>query len=113
MLARYGSLTVIGISLVMTSALAGVESLPRSTPDAVGLSSAKLSQATDLLRRAAAEQKIAGAVAGVARRGKLVYLEAVGFRDLAARAPMAETSMCRIYSMTKPITATAVMMLYE
>ena len=107
------SLPVSGLLFAMAIAVAGLESLPRSTPDAVGLSSAKLSEATDLLKRFVAEQKIAGAVAGVARKGKLAYLEAVGLQDLAARTPMTETSMFRIYSMTKPITAVAAMMLHE
>jgi CubicO group peptidase (beta-lactamase class C family) len=101
--------------LIIAGAFSSVrlESLPRSAPEAVGLSAAKLAEATDLLKRFVAEQKIAGAVAGVARKGKLAYLEAVGQRDVAASAPMADTSMFRIYSMTKPITAVAVMMLHE
>ena len=60
-----------------------------------------------------AEQTIAGAVAAVARNGKLAYLEAVGVQDLATRAPMTERTLFRIYSMTKPVTAVAVMMLHE
>jgi CubicO group peptidase (beta-lactamase class C family) len=59
------------------------------------------------------EQKIAGAVAGVARHGKLAYLQAVGSQDLATRAPMTDRSLFRIYSMTKSVTAVAVMMLFE
>ena len=82
-------------------------------PDGVGLSPAKLSEATELLKRFVVEKKIAGAVAGVARKGKLAYLEAVGLQDLEARTPMTDASMFRIYSMTKPITAVAVMMLHE
>jgi CubicO group peptidase (beta-lactamase class C family) len=116
MMAHRVGLAFVGLCIAlwaMTSAIGGVETLPRSTPDAVGLSPAKLSEATDLLRRFVAERKIAGAVAGVARRGKLAYLEAVGVQDLSTRAPMTDKSMFRIYSMTKPITAVAVMMLYE
>src|SRR4051812_836004 len=112
MLTRQPILIVTALfSAVMTGAVAGVDSLPRSNADAVGLSSAKLSEATGLLKEFVAEQKIAGAVAGVARKGKLAYLEAVGFQDVDARTPMTDGSMFRIYSMTKPITAVAVMML--
>ncbi len=57
--------------------------------------------------------KIAGAVAAVARHGKVAYLEAVGVQDLQTRAPMTERSLFRIYSMTKSVTAVAVMMLHE
>jgi CubicO group peptidase (beta-lactamase class C family) len=98
---------------IIVAPLGGVETFPRATPEAVGLSQARLAEATDLLKRFVAEQKVAGAVAAVARRGKLAYLEAVGVQDIATRAPMTEGSMFRIYSMTKPITAVAVMMLHE
>ena len=57
--------------------------------------------------------EIAGAVAAVARRGQVAYLEAVGVQDLETRAPMTERSLFRIYSMTKSVTAVAVMMLHE
>jgi CubicO group peptidase (beta-lactamase class C family) len=103
--------TALFVASVM--AAADVELLPRAKPETVGLSSGKLSQATELLKRFVAEKKIAGAVAGVARKGKLAYLEAVGLQDLEARTPMSDASMFRIYSMTKPITAVAVMMLHE
>jgi CubicO group peptidase (beta-lactamase class C family) len=104
---------ILATLVALAPAVRASDSLPRSAPDAVGLSSAKLGEATALVRRFVAEQKIAGAVAGVARKGKLAYLEAVGQQDLATRSPMTDRSMFRIYSMTKPITAVAVMMLHE
>jgi CubicO group peptidase (beta-lactamase class C family) len=66
-----------------------------------------------LLKQSVAERKIAGAVAAVAQHGKTIYLEAVGVQDLETRSPMTERTLFRIYSMTKPITAVAVMMLHE
>ena len=87
--------------------------LPRASAETVGLSPARLAEATALLNQYVAERKISGAVAAVARKGKLAYLEAVGQQDLETRAPMADRSMFRIYSMTKSVTAVAVMMLYE
>jgi CubicO group peptidase (beta-lactamase class C family) len=87
--------------------------IPRATPASVGLSPAPLEEATELLKHFVAEKKIAGAVAAVARRGKLAYLEPVGVQDLETRAPMTERSLFRIYSMTKPVAAVAVMMLHE
>jgi CubicO group peptidase (beta-lactamase class C family)/ketosteroid isomerase-like protein len=89
------------------------DALPRATPESVGLAPARLRQATDMLSRFVTEGKIPGAVAAVARQGKLAYLEAVGFQDLETRAPMTPRSLFRIYSMTKPVTAVAVMMLHE
>src|SRR6266516_7230301 len=73
---------------------------PRARPEAAGLSSVRLNEATDLLNRYVAEQRIAGAVAGVARHGQVGYLEAVGMQDLQTRVPMTERSLFRIYSMT-------------
>jgi len=52
-------------------------------------------------------------VAGVARRGQIGYLQAVGVQDLTTRTPMSERTLFRIYSMTKAVTAVAVMMLHE
>ena len=86
---------------------------PRSTPESVGLSSERLAEATKLLEQFVADRKIAGAVAAVARQGKIAYLQAVGVQDLATRAPMSERTLFRIYSMTKPVTAVAVMMLHD
>lgn len=87
--------------------------LPRATPDAVGMSAERLHSATALLRQFVADQKISGAVAAVARRGKVVYLQPVGLQSFESRVPMTERSLFRIYSMTKAVTAVAVMMLSE
>lgn len=89
------------------------QSTPKATPDSVGLSAEHLQNATAVLRQAVADRKIAGAVALVARHGKIAYLEPVGLRDVAARAPMDERTLFRIYSQTKAVTAVAVMMLQE
>jgi CubicO group peptidase (beta-lactamase class C family) len=100
------------ISIALLDA-AAPDALPRATPESVGLATPQLRQATALLNQFVAEQKIAGAVAAVARKGKLVYLEPVGVQALDARTPMAADSIFRIYSMTKSITAVAAMMLRD
>ena len=105
-------LVVAAVVLVMTVGAQQPE-VPRVNPESIGLSSARLNEATDLLNRYVTEQRIAGAVAAVARHGRVGYLQAVGFQDLQTRAPMTERSLFRIYSMTKSITAVAAMMLYE
>jgi CubicO group peptidase (beta-lactamase class C family) len=91
----------------------GAEPLPRATPQSVGLNAATLNEATALMNGLVAGKKIAGAVAAVARHGRLVYLESAGVQDLETRTPMTERSLFRIYSMTKPVTAVAAMMLHE
>jgi CubicO group peptidase (beta-lactamase class C family) len=60
-----------------------------------------------------AEDKIAGAVTLVARRGQVAHLDAVGLMDRENGRPMRADTIFRIYSMTKPITCTALMTLYE
>ncbi|MGB6307020.1 MAG: serine hydrolase domain-containing protein, partial [Steroidobacteraceae bacterium] len=57
--------------------------------------------------------RVPGAVALIARRGRLGYFESYGRRDADAGAPMARDAIFRIYSMTKPITSVAAMMLWE
>jgi len=100
--------------LLLTAGLtAQVPSAPRATPDAVGLSAERLQHATAILRQAVADRKVAGAVALVARHGKIAYLEPVGMRDLSTRTPMDERTIFRIYSQTRAVTAVAVMMLVE
>jgi CubicO group peptidase (beta-lactamase class C family) len=101
------------VNLLLAPARAAVDSLPRSTPESVGLNAAKLAEATALLKQYVADKKIAGAVAAVARQGKLAYLETVGVQDLASKTPMTDRSLFRIYSMTKSVTAVAVMMLID
>ena len=54
-----------------------------------------------------------GAVVMIARRGQLIYSEAIGFQDKAAGKPMTKDAIFRIYSMTKPLTSVAAMMLVE
>ena len=106
---------IVGACLAMLPVVGpfGAEPFPRATPQSVGLNAAKLNEATALINAFVAEKKIAGAVAAVARHGKLAYLESAGVQDLETRAPMTERTLFRIYSMTKPVTAVAAMMLHE
>jgi CubicO group peptidase (beta-lactamase class C family) len=87
--------------------------LPRARPADLALRTESLDAATAVLRRAVDDGKIAGAVAMLAKNGSLAYAATVGYQDLDARTPMTEQSIFRIYSMTKPVTAVAVMMLLE
>lgn len=104
----------LAIGVDRTSLVAATASpLPRVLPSEVGLAAAKLEEATQLLESVVEERKIAGAVAAVARHGKLAYMRAVGAQTLEPRTAMSETSVFRIYSMTKSVTAVAVMMLVE
>jgi len=105
---------VIGVVCVLSTPTSIARApLPRAVPEAAGMSSERLQAATAVLRQFVADHKIAGAVGAVSRRGKLVYLESVGFQDVVAKTPMTEKSLFRIYSMTKAVTSVAVMMLVD
>lgn len=101
------------IAVAMLGLALMAQGLPRVPPAAVGLDETKLREATALLDRFVAERKIAGAVAAVARQGKLAYFETVGVQDLDSDTPMGERSVFRIYSMTRQVTAVAAMLLHE
>src|SRR5580704_9999738 len=88
-------------------------SLPVATPEEIGLSTARLNRLTDVLRGEIDRGRVPGAVALIARRGKLGYVEALGARDPATAAPMHKDAIFRFYSMTKPIVSVAAMMLWE
>jgi CubicO group peptidase (beta-lactamase class C family) len=87
--------------------------LERSDPQAVGLCPHRLGRVGDLVRRFVEEGRVPGVVTLVARRGRIAHLETVGCMDLAARRPMRDDAIMRIYSMSKIITSTAALMLME
>lgn len=90
------------------------EVLPRAkTPEEVGLSSERLARVRAVTARHIETGHVPGAVILVARHGTIAYFESLGFRDRAAGAPMTKDALFRLYSMTKPITSVAVMMLVE
>jgi len=89
------------------------QGLPRVAPASVGLDEGKLREATQLITQFVTDQKIAGAVAAVARRGRLAYFETVGVQDLESKTPVSDRSVFRIYSMTRQVTAVAAMILHE
>ena len=103
---------LLGCSL-STGSVSAQGVLPTVPPEEAGLASAPLREVSGLLNDFVAEGRIAGAVVGVARAGQLAYLESVGVQDVAAGTPMTERSLFRIYSMTKAVTAVAVMILHE
>ena len=103
-----------GITLALLTGPAGAQApLPSARPEQVGLSTERLGQLGQVLRQEIAKGKIPGAVALVARKGRIAYHEAFGSRDPATRAPMTRDAIFRIYSMTKPVTSVAIMMLQE
>lgn len=87
--------------------------LPPARPEAVGMSSARLARIRPALEREVAEGRFPGAVVAIARDGRLVHLEAVGFLDAEARVPMRADAIFAIASMTKPVCGVAALSLVE
>ena len=84
-----------------------------ATPESVGVDSDRLDRLTQAMQGFVDDGRLAGVVTAAARDGKIIHFESVGQRDIAAGSPMTEDALFRIYSMTKPITGVAMMMLYE
>jgi len=82
-------------------------------PESVGLSSARLERVSDWLRDQISSERLAGASVFVSRRGKPAYFAAQGSADMEADKPFTADTIVRIYSMTKPVTTVAAMMLFE
>lgn len=96
---------------VMQSAWA--QALPQATPESVGMSKERLAVLSATMKQEVASNRLPGAVVMIARQGKLVYSEAFGKTGRADGSDMKEDSIFRIYSMTKPMVSTALMMLVE
>ncbi len=106
--------TRIYVFAALLGALPAVaQPLPRARPEEVGVSSERLERLTATLHRYVDEGRLAGGVALVARRGKLIYLEAFGQRDREAGSPMRPDTIFRIASQTKAIVSVGAMVLEE
>ncbi len=81
------------------------------SPESVGLSSQRLKNLDALMQTHIDEKKIAGANVLIARKGKIAYFKSFGLAD--ENKPLQKDSLIRVMSMSKPITSTAVMILYE
>jgi CubicO group peptidase (beta-lactamase class C family) len=93
--------------------LAHAQSLPSARPEAVGLSSERLHRTMAAVKADVDKGTLPGAVLLVARHGKVVMFDAVGMLDPVTKAPMTRDAIFRLYSMSKPITSVAAMMLFE
>jgi CubicO group peptidase (beta-lactamase class C family) len=84
-----------------------------ASPSEVGMSEERLSIIDDMIQESISSNEIPGAVALVARRGKIVYYKAFGMADNTSNRSLKKDDIFRIASQTKAITSTAVMMLWE
>jgi CubicO group peptidase (beta-lactamase class C family) len=106
------ALAAIALAISAPVALAAAQ-LPAAKPENVGMSSERLARLPEGMKELVDKGKLAGVVSMVSRHGKVVEFDATGKRDIATNAPMQKDSIFRIYSMSKPITGVAMMLLFE
>jgi CubicO group peptidase (beta-lactamase class C family) len=104
---------LLWISSYMIGTLTAQSTLPAVAPESVGFSSPRLERINKLIKEYMDSNWIEGAIALVARDGKIVYHEAVGYDNKAAGKKLQKDAIWRIASQTKAITSVAIMQLYE
>jgi len=111
----------VAVSLALSTASFGfaqtavkpLTNLPTATPESVGFSSERLENLHSLIQGEIDHKQLAGAITLLARHGKIVDYRTYGTSDLATSKPMTNDTIFRDYSMTKPVTGVAMMILYE
>ena len=100
-------------SLFGFTALLSAQTLPKAAPADLGFAPDRLARITQVLRDDATKGAMPGAVLMIVRHGKVAYFESTGLLDPVTKKPMTNDAIFRIYSMSKAITTTAAMMLFE
>jgi len=88
-----------------------ISNLPSTTPEDVGMSSKRLQRINTHMQSYVEQNKLAGVITAVCRKNKLAHFACTGTMDL--ETPLQSDTLFRIYSMSKPITTVAALMLYE
>ncbi len=101
------------VSAAAKVAEARVRDLAPASAESVGISTERLNRLDAAMKRLVEDKRVAGLVTLLERHGKIVDYHANGVLDVRKPDPMQKDSIFRIYSMTKPITGVAMMMLYE
>jgi CubicO group peptidase (beta-lactamase class C family) len=111
---RFLSILSLGLFLAAGANASGQGTpLPEAPPDSVGFSVERLKRLHQSLQALVDDKQLAGLVTLLARHGQLVEQKTYGQQDLAGPKPMQKDTIFRIYSMTKPITGVAMMILFE
>lgn len=87
--------------------------MERVAPQKQGFCPERLGRIRQVMGGYVDEGKLAGIATLIARRGEIVHLDTVGWADIETQKPLAEDAIYRIYSMSKPITIVAALMLWE
>ena len=104
---------IAGLALLAVTAEVRAEGPVTANPTAAGFSSEGVARIDAYLQNEVDTSKIPGAIMLVRRNGQTAYFKSFGVRDPATKAPMTPDTIFRIYSMSKPITTVAAMMLVE
>jgi CubicO group peptidase (beta-lactamase class C family) len=105
-------LLVFGVVVVLVSQWP-THAASTARPEEVGVSTERLQRVGELVQRHIAAGSFSGAVALVARNGRIVHHEAYGLMDLESKKPMAKDGIFRLMSMTKPVIGVSVLMMME
>jgi CubicO group peptidase (beta-lactamase class C family) len=111
LLATLSILCVATLGLATTAC--AYATAPVDEPETLGFSSSRLARIAAWQQSQVDAGAFSGAVAAIARNGKVAYLRAAGFRDQAKTIPLQPNAIFWIASMTKPVTSVAAMMLVE
>ncbi len=105
--------TGVPVSTARIESTRSLDTQTITTPEQVGLSLRRLNRIDQQMQGYIDRKEAAGAIAMIARHGKVAYFKKWGHQDREQEIPMADDTIFRIYSMSKPITTAAVMMLME
>src|SRR6266704_410310 len=100
-------------ALLLLPALSRAQSLGLTKPEDVGFSRERLDRIVSTINADIAKAAIPGATLLIVRNGKIAFYESFGWLDAATKTPMPKDAIFRIYSMSKPITSVAAMILVE
>lgn len=104
-------MTLLALLIVTGEAVAS--DLPYALPEEVGMSTERLDYIDKFYGERVKNGEMAGIVTLIARHGKVVHFSAIGYADVEKHRKIETDTIFRLYSMTKPITSVALMMLYE
>jgi len=108
-----GGIVLVALLVIGGSAAVTSKALPLSKPEEAGLSSERLARMDKAIHEYVDAGRTPGVVTLIARHGKVVHVDAYGKADLASGRPTRADDIFRMYSMTKPITSAALLMLFE
>jgi CubicO group peptidase (beta-lactamase class C family) len=101
------------VTSVFSTVVLYAQGLPTAAPESVGMSAQRLKNIAGAFQKEIDKGNMPGVVVMVARKGRLVYSDAIGLQNNATGKPMTKDAIFRIYSMTKPLVSVAAMMLVE